>query len=274
MTDLRLSQIYIYPVKSLRGIAVNETELTDRGPQWDRRWMLVDPEGTFLSQRELSEMALLQPQLDGDQLRIADLRGGREDLKFPLEVPAGASGITVSIWQDHCEALLVGEAADAWFSEALGTPCRLVFMPDTSRRPVDPKYAKGEEVVSFADGYPYLILGEQSMLDLNNRLPEPIEIIRFRPNLVFSGGAPFAEDNWRQLLIGAAQFRGTKPCARCQIPTIDLHTGQSSKEPTRTLATFRRDGNKVLSGLNACWEPEMSGGHTVIKIGDPVRILS
>lgn len=176
----------------------------------------------------------------------------------------------VRVWQDDCEAVLVSAEADHWFSKALGTPCHLVYMPETSQRPVDPKYAKAEETVSFADGYPYLMIGQASLDDLNDRLSEPIDMIRFRPNLVFSGGTPFMEDEWENFSIGAARFRGTKPCARCQIPTIDLTTGKTSKEPTKTLATFRKQDNKILFGLNACWELDNGEGGRSIKIGDPI----
>ncbi|PHN07538.1 MOSC domain-containing protein [Flavilitoribacter nigricans] len=272
MADLQLSQIYIYPVKSLRGLSLSETKLTNRGPEWDRRWMLVTPDGQFLSQRELGVMARLQPTINGHQIRVTDLRGGREDLQFPVQPPAKSHRQKVTVWQDECEALRVSPEADRWFSEALGTPCHLVYMPDDSYRPLDPRYAKGDETVSFADGYPYLILGEASMQDLNNRLSEPIDVLRFRPNLVFSGGTPFVEDNWKNFSIGSALFRGTKPCARCQIPTIDLHTGQASREPTRTLATFRRQDRKILFGLNACWELDQPEHESMIRIGDPIKL--
>ncbi len=272
MSDLILSQIYIYPIKSLRGIEVSNIQLTDKGPKWDRRWMLVDPDGMFFSQRELGNMALLQPKIEADQMRISDLRGEGEDLLFPLQLPAGAAKKKVTVWRDECEAFLVSAEADAWFSKALDTPCHLVYMPETSRRPVDPKYAVGPETVSFADGYPYLIIGQAALDDLNERLAEPIDMIRFRPNLVFSGGIPFMEDEWKHFSIGSARFRGTKPCARCQIPTIDLKTGKIAKEPTKTLATFRRQGNKILFGLNACWEPDNGKAERLLKVGDPINI--
>lgn len=274
MSDLQLSQLYIYPVKSLRGIALSSVELTGKGPKWDRRWMLVDPGGNFLSQRELGQMVLLQPQLETDYIRIQDLRGGREDLTVNLEPGEQAERLVVRIWNDTCPAVAVSEEADRWFSEALATDCRLVFMPDDSLRPLDPQYAKPGEFVSFADGYPYLVIGEASMTALNDRLETPIDIIRFRPNFVFSGGSPFEEDEWSAFTLGSARFRGTKPCVRCQIPTIDLTTGQASKEPTRTLATFRRQGNKILFGLNACWEPGHSSEKSEIRVGDVLQPLA
>jgi hypothetical protein len=271
MSEKKLSQIFIYPIKSLGGIAVDSTVLTAKGPKWDRRWMLVDESGRFLSQRELGEMTLLHPHLEKDHLRVADSRGRRADLEIPL-APSVGPAVTVTIWNDNCTAVPVSADADRWFSEALQHPCQLVYMPDTTFRPVDPAYAQGEESVSFADGYPYLIIGEASLADLNRRLEEPVEMLRFRPNLVFSGGKAFEEDHWQNFTIGRARFRGAKPCARCQIPTIDLHTGLSSKEPTRTLATFRRDGNKVLFGMNVCWSLEHAAADSQVRVGDAIQI--
>lgn len=271
MSELILSQIFIYPIKSLRGISLQQTQLTGKGPKWDRRWMLVDADGRFLSQRERGRMALLQPYLEADHLRISDLRGGRSDLTIPFEIEEKGMRTSVLIWQDQCEAISVSKAADQWFSEALDLDCHLVYMPDDSSRPVDPKYARGKETVSFADGYPYLIIGEASMVDLNARLERPIEMIRFRPNLVFSGGTPFMEDHWKYFSIGQSRFRGTKPCARCQVPTIDLTTGESSPEPTRTLAGFRRKKNNILFGLNACWEGDREQSGRKIKVGDQLE---
>ncbi|MCB0632215.1 MAG: MOSC N-terminal beta barrel domain-containing protein [Saprospiraceae bacterium] len=271
MTEKYLSQIFIYPIKSLAGISLESTELTARGPKWDRRWMLVDENGRFLSQRELGQMALLQVQLADDHLRVEDRRGGRPDLKIPLASTAG-SEIPVTIWNDRCTAVTVSVDADRWFSEALGHSCRLVYMPEDSFRPVDPAYAAGPEFVSFADGYPYLILGEATLKHLNERLETPIEMLRFRPNLVFSGGHAFEEDEWQHFKVGQVRFRGTKPCARCQIPTIDPQTGIGAKEPTRTLATFRRKGNNIYFGMNACWSLDNSAAGRWVHLGDKILL--
>lgn len=271
MGERTLTGIYIYPVKSLGGIALESTALTAKGPQWDRRWMLVDENYRFLSQRELPQMTLLEVRLSDGQLQVADRRGGRSVLEIALEPPEGSS-VTVTIWNDQCEAVPVSALADRWFSEALGRKCQLVYMPDESFRPVDPDYSVGAESVSFADGFPYLIIGEASLTDLNERLPAPIEMLRFRPNLVFSGGEPFEEDHWQAFTVGNAHFRAAKPCARCQIPTIDLQTGVGGKEPTRTLAGFRRQGNKIMFGMNACWSLADPQNGAVIRLGDQIVV--
>lgn len=272
MQQRTLSRIFTYPIKSLGGIALETTELTAKGPEWDRRWMLIDPTGRFLSQRELGQMTLLQPRLQPDHLLVEDRRGGRQPLEIDLKPAVDVAAIKVTIWNDQCRALPVSADADRWFSEALEASCRLVYMPDDTFRPVDPNFAVGEEWVSFADGYPYLIIGEASLDDLNSRLEQPIEMGRFRPNLVFSGGRPFEEDNWQMFTIGTARFRGTKPCARCQIPTIDLQTGLSAKEPTRTLAGYRRRNNNIYFGQNVCWDLNNGPDGKHIRIGDAVQL--
>lgn len=231
--------------------------------------MLIDERGRFLSQRELPQMALLEVRLGEGHLEVEDRRGGRSVLDIGTEPPSGSS-IAVTIWGDQCEAVPVSVSADRWFSEVLGQNCRLVYMPDESFRPVDPEYSIGAESVSFADGFPYLIIGEASLGDLNQRLSEPIEMLRFRPNLVFSGGEPFEEDQWQNFTIGSAHFRAAKPCARCQIPTIDLQTGQPGKEPLRTLAGFRRQNRKIMFGMNACWSLDDKDNPKLVQLGEQV----
>lgn len=272
MSNLKLTQIHTYPIKSLRGIALESTRLTVRGPELDRRWLLIDPNGRFLTQRKCRAMALLQPVLQNGQLKIRDLRGGRSDLNLALQPDIHRERMRVTIWQDECEAVAVSDAADDWFSRALGIDCRLVYMPDDAHRPLDPNYGKTGEIVSFADGYPYLIIGEASLEALNDRLEQPVEMLRFRPNLVFSGGRAFEEDEWSNFTVNTAQFRVTKRCARCQIPTIDLTTAETSAEPTRTLAKFRRQDHQIVFGVNACWEPKGEEDDVVIKVGDPLYL--
>ena len=267
MTQKIITQLFTYPIKSLGGIALPEIKTEIRGLQYDRRWMLIDQEGVFLSQREFPKMALLRPEISSSDLWVRPLNNEQEIIEIPLAPPTPSSPIQVRIWNDFCQATLVGPKQDEWFSDFLGTSCRLVFMPDHSHRPVNPKYAHEGEQVSFADGYPYLIIGESSLADLNQRLEEPVPMNRFRPNIVFSGGLPFEEDQWTNFKIGNTSFRGIKPCARCQITTIDQGTAQVGKEPLRTLAQYRRKGNGVVFGQNACWMPKNSEAES-IKIGD------
>lgn len=261
---MKLTAIYIYPVKSLAGIALQEAMAGLRGLEHDRRWMLTDMEGVFLTQREFPEMALLQPSLENDQLVIRHRTKPLEPLSISLREADYGEERTVTVWDSVCEALHVSEDADQWFSESLGAPCQLVYMHEDSVRPTDPDYGKAEDMVSFADGYPFLIIGEAAMNQLNSKLEEPLSIVRFRPNFVFSGGAPHEEDDWKNFSIGAVQFRGVKRCGRCQIPTIDPETGIFGKEPLPALTTYRRFERKLLFGMNVCLDSSPS----MVRVGD------
>lgn len=267
---MQLSEIHIYPIKSLGGISLTQARLTDRGLEHDRRWMLVDAQGRFLSQRNHPLMARLQVVLGENGLLVHD----RSGVLYPLPIPfqaqtAAAARIPVVIWDDTCEGQLVSAEADAWFSKALGQDCRLIYMPDKSRRAVDPRRAQNGEIVSFADGYPCLIIGQASLDLLNEKLAQPLPMNRFRPNFVFTGGAPHAEDHWTRFCIGEVLFHGVKPCVRCEITTIDQETTLRGKEPLRTLATYRRAEKGVIFGQNLLHE-----GAGVVKVGDQIKVLA
>ncbi len=265
---MKLTAIYIYPIKSLAGISLQEATAETRGLEYDRRWMLTDAAGMFLTQREFPEMALLQPAIEKGHLVIQHRSKPLEPLSIPLDPASYGEPRTVTIWDDTCAALHVSEAADAWFRGALNAPCHLVYMPDNSVRPVSPDYALPGDMVSFADGYPFLIIGEPSMANLNSKLEKPLSIRRFRPNFVFSGNTPHEEDEWKSFSIGSVRFRGTKPCGRCQIPTIDQETAIQGKEPSATLAKYRRFGNKINFGMNVC----LNGAPGVVRVGEEVVV--
>ena len=256
---LRVSQLNIYPIKSLGGISLDLVRVTDRGLYLDRRWMLVDEGGTFMTQREFPKMALIRPALAADGLLL--MSALHPD---PLPVSMhGHSHVRVRVWDDICEAQYVGTAADAWFSTALGVTCRLVYMPDSSRRTVDPNYVPEGGITSFADGYPFLLIGQASLDDLNGRLEQPLPMDRFRPNIVFTGGEPFEEDRLPPFSIGGIQFRAVKPCARCVLTTIDQRTAHKGKEPLRTLVEYRAFDKKILFGQNLMHE-----GFGELAVGD------
>ncbi|RMG67817.1 MAG: MOSC domain-containing protein [Bacteroidetes bacterium] len=259
-----LTGLFVYPIKSLGGISLPRWRVGDRGLHLDRRWMLVDEAGRFLSQRELPGMARLSLSLRGDELLVQHRHEDREPLLIPSE-PETDIWLTAQIWDDQVLVQAVSPLADAWFTETLGRPCRLVYQPDTSHRPVDPRYARGQEGVSLADGYPTLIIGEASLQDLNDRLAQPVPMDRFRPNLVFSGGEAHDEDTWTSLQLGPITFYPVKPCARCQVVTTDQATGARSPEPLRTLSTYRRQAHKVLFGMNLLHE-----GDGDIAVGMPL----
>jgi len=258
---LTVSELYIYPVKSLGGISLKEATLTDRGFENDRRWMLVDERHQFLSQREVPEMALLQVSLVEDGLLIQH----KDRVDPALQIPFTTEGEScrVTVWGDSCMAQWVSRQADAWFSEMLSTPCRLVYMPDASRREVDPGYAQHREITSFSDGFPLLLIGQASLDDLNTRLSLPLPMDRFRPNIVFAGGEPYQEDVMSHFRIAGIDFFGVKRCARCVITTIDQLTAEKGKEPLRTLSDYRRSQNKIYFGQNLLFQ-----GEGKITVGD------
>jgi hypothetical protein len=262
---MQLDSIYVYPVKSLGGISLQASEVTGRGLRYDRRWMITDPAGRFMTQREIPAMALLSVELRSGDLSIGHRRKDLPPLLVPAE-PEDGRELPVAIWNDTLTALRVSTYADAWLSEALGRACTLVYMPDEARRPVDPRYARQDDLVSFADGYPFLIIGQASLDLLNSKLAEPVPMDRFRPNFVFSGAAAHAEDQFRRFRIGSVAFHGVKPCARCAIPTIDQQTAVAGKEPIRTLADYRSTGNNVLFGMNLLCE-----GPGAVQVGDRIE---
>lgn len=245
---LRISQLNIYPVKSLGGISLPSARITDRGLEYDRRWMLIDPHGVQITQREVPPMALLQPAITPSGLSITH-RLTQATIEIPFE-PLTSDYAEVQCWDDTVRAQFVSPAADDWFSAALNIPCRLVFMPEETLRPTDLKYTEPGYYTSFADAYPFLLIGEASLEELNSRLDNPLPMNRFRPNIVFSGGTPFQEDQLHDFHIGAIRFSGVKLCARCIMTTIDQTTAIKGKEPLRTLAGYRAKGNKILFGQN------------------------
>ena len=266
--EITLGGLYIYPIKSLKGIALDEAGIERRGLAYDRRWMLVDQENIFITQRERPRMATITLELEAEGLRAR--AEGMEDLLIPYETenPARAS---VRVWRSTCEAAFVSDRADEWFSRFLEAPCRLVYMPDETRREVNPEYSVNHDIVSFADGYPFKMIGEASLDDLNGRLREPLPVNRFRPNFVLKGTAAFAEDEWEKILIGDTLFHLVKPCERCQITTIDQDRGvRTGQEPLRTLATYRTTDNKVLFGQYLI--ADVAGGR--LRVGDAVKIVA
>lgn len=244
-----ISGLFIYPIKSLGGIELDTVLVTDRGLQYDRRWMLVDANGRFLTQREHPVMALLQVSLKAGQLQVVHKLHPEESIQIPLELSNGTE-LSVTVWDDTVKALLVDEDLDHWFSRQLGMNCRLVYMPDSSHREVDPRYANQHEITSFSDAYPMLLIGQASMDDLNTRLSSPVPMNRFRPNIVVEGWGPYEEDNIGSFQAGAVKFTAVKPCARCVLTTINQDTGEKGKDPLKTLASYRTQNNKVLFGQN------------------------
>ncbi len=264
---MTLSEIWVYPVKSLGGIRLTKALTEERGLQYDRRWMIIDEENVFITQRAHLKMALIDVALLDDGLKIF-LRADPADFVLVPYEPVTALPVTVQVWDDATEALTVSDEADAWLSRQLDMKLRLVAMPDSTERKADPRYARHNENVSFADGFPYLVISQASLDDLNGRLAEPIEMRRFRPNFVISGTEPFAEDQWKHITIGDLRFEVVKPCARCVLTTINPETAEKGAEPLKTLATYRRNGNKILFGQNVTVRD-----FGELKVGDRITVL-
>jgi uncharacterized protein YcbX len=246
---VRVVELFVYPIKSARGIAVPSAALERRGFALDRRWMLVDEKGSFLTQRALPRMALLEVSIGEDHLAV------RAPAMGEIAVPLASDGAVerrtrVTVWDDTCDAILAPDDVSCWFTQALGVPCRLVHMPDDSLRQADPDFSTPQDLVGFADGFPLLLTSVSSLEDLNARLERPVPMNRFRPNVVVSGGAPFEEDVWTRVEACGVTFRVAKPCARCAITTVDQQTAETGKEPLRTLATFRAANGGVMFGQN------------------------
>ena len=265
---MHLSEINIYPVKSLAGIRLDSALVEDRGLQFDRKWMLVDEKRQFITQREVPAMALVKIAVDDDGL-TASVNGDR--IRVTNDHVSGETA-TVKIWSSSVKGVLYPKEVDEWFSDAIGSSCRLVLMPETTKRIVSPDYAvrRFVDTVSFADGYPFLLIGEASLADLNSRLEEPVPMNRFRPNFVVSGSEPFEEDTWKRIRIGSTEFHIVKPCARCVLTTVDQVTGiKNGKEPLKTLSSYRNRNGNVLFGQILI--AESTGG--TIRMGDAVEVL-
>lgn len=268
---LQLSEIWIYPVKSLGGIALKEAKVTHRGLENDRRWMLVDEHGIFITQRECPELALFQTEIDADFLKITHKGNQSETLKISLadEDSKPKNKVSVMVWEDEVEVNEVSIAVNDWFTEKLGFVAKLLYMPEESQRKVDPNYAVNvANITSFSDGFPYLIIGQASLNDLNSRLEIPLSMKRFRPNFVFTGGEAYEEETWYKFTIGSLDFYGVKPSGRCVITTVNPEAGKfAGKEPLYTLSKYRKVDNKVLFGQNVIAK-ELGN----IAVGDLIRI--
>ena len=265
--DLRLSEIWIYPVKSLGGITLPKAKVRGKGLEYDRRWMLIDSEGVAMTQRAYNQMALFRVSVHNGRLQIAKMHKGSiaGTVTFDPETPPEGSTIRAQVWDDEVEVAEVRRDLSEWFSDHLAVACKLVTFPEDNPRQVDARYSVNGEHLALADAYPFLIIGQSSLDELNSRLKEPVPMNRFRPNFVFTGGLPFQEDDWKNLNIGNLRFSAVKKCDRCILTTIDQETGQKGIEPLRTLSNYRKIGNKVFFGQNLVGLEE-----GIVSVGDPI----
>ena len=239
-------------------------EFDDLGPRFDRRWMVVRPDGHFASQRDTPRLATIHPRLQGDAVRL------RADAMRTLTLPIARLGdrLRVRIHGSGAQARTVSAAADAWISSVLGSEHRLVFVREEDARATDPAYAAGHRV-GFADGYPALLVSEASVEELALRAGRAIPVERFRPNIVVNGAHPHDEDRWRRFAAGDLAFNGVKLCARCKVTTTDQETGarDPDREPLRTLALYRRIESLVYFGINV-----VHRGRGWIAVGDRIEV--
>lgn len=269
---MQLTEIRRYPVKSCRGESVAEAVVEPWGLAGDRRWMLVDPDGTAITAREVNALVLVRPKLTPAGLRIR--AEGRDDLE--VAEPSGAR-VPVTLFGSSIEATPAADDAHAWLSALLGRDTRLVWLDDPTRRATSPDFSVAGDRVSFADGFPLLVTTEESLAALNDDLmartqgaQEPVAMTRFRPNVVVAGAAAWAEDDWRRIRIGDAVFRAVKGCARCVLTTVDPDTAERGHEPVATLARIRRWDSATWFGVNLV--PDEAGA--TIRVGDPVEVLA
>lgn len=245
-----LSAIYIYPIKSFPGLSLEKAMIEDEGIQYDRRWMLVDAHGMAITQRKNPELASFKMSQESNGFLVISPDG--KSILIPFDA-LSESSMEVQVWDDKMVAAMVGESFDAFFTECLGFQTHLVKVTHEMNRVVDSAYNQGNDVVSFADGFPHLLISEESLEDLNSRLEKPVSMSRFRPNLVVKGaGDGFAEDTWKKMLIGKVSFLIMKPCARCIMTTVDPATSVKdiNGEPLKTLSKYRKKDGKVFFGQN------------------------
>jgi uncharacterized protein YcbX len=303
--NIQISSLNVFPIKSCAGTAVNSATATDHGFTFDRTWLIVDEHNNFLTQRELPRMALIKPRifsrrtgknlLDTDEIETwkapAQIACASPDFDLaianhpyqqfvmsleapdmePYSAPFNPYGdrLNVVVWGDTCEAIDEGDEAALWLSRFLEKRCRLVRFADNSVRKVDPTYAVNENnTVNFADGFPFLLISEASLADLNSRLDNAVPMNRFRPNIVVSGCDAFAEDTWKKIRIDSVEFDLVKPCSRCVITTNDQSTGAFTDQPLRMLSTFRLQNKKIMFGQNM-----IASGPGSIRLATKLEIL-
>ncbi len=267
---IKISQLNIYPVKSCAQVSLAAADVDAFGLHMDRRWMVVDEKGHFVTQRQLPRMCLIKPELNSNGVELS--APGMQACK--ADISTFSKNKTVTVWMDQCQALDCGNEAANWLSTFLETKCRLVYFPENEVRQVDLNYAKKGDKTAFSDGFPFLLISEASLEDLNKRIQandntQPaIEMRRFRPNIVVSGCDAYAEDNWKQIQIADTLFRIVKPCSRCVIPSIDPDTAIRGSEPLQTLKAYRKTGKKIFFGQNVIAEKMTS-----LEVGMSVKII-
>ncbi len=245
---IQLSNLIYYPIKACRGFEIAESNVERMGLEDDRRMMVVTPEGEFLTQREYPKLALITPTLKNESVTLS----APDFDSIHFNVRKTGDVWPVNIWRAKgVHAIDQGDESAQWLSDWLGTSVRLVHIADGFKRTLNPDFAiNADDHTGFADGYPILIISEESLLDLNSKLDAPLPMNRFRPNIVVKGCDAFTEDTWKRIKIGDIEMALVKPCPRCVVTTIDKETLEKSKEPLKVLNTYRKQGDGVMFGMN------------------------
>ncbi len=262
-----LSALHIFPVKSCAPLPLESAMVEPRGVRHDRRWILTDETGKFLTGRQHPRLTLLRVVPDGEAIVIA--AEGMPRLR--LVPPATHTRFDVTVWANTIAALSAGFTADAWISLFLGMPARFAYMDDACTRPVTREYSREGDEVSFADAFPLLIISTAALDALNAKLATPVPMLRFRPNLVVANTEPHAEDGWKRMRIGGVEFDLVKPCSRCVFTTVDFEKGEFDPDgqPLKTLITYRRGERGVTFGQNV-----IPRGVGTLRVGDEVEVLA
>ena len=241
-----VKELYIYPVKSLAGISVQSAKAEEMGFENDRRWMLIDEENQLITQREHPELSQFYPQIKGDEMEILHNDSVHKFLiGESLDEP-----IFSKVWDDESKVVEVNKATSRWFSKELGFGCKLVKIINKGDRKHNSSRLNQTLDVSLADAYPYLLIGSESLDQLNEKLKEKITMQRFRPNIVISTVVAHEEDFFDTFQIGNLKFKNAKPCGRCVMVNNNPQTASVSKEPLKTLSTYRTSNNNVYFGTN------------------------
>jgi len=266
MSRFYVSGLYIYPVKSMKGYSIDSMLIDERGPANDRRWMLVKENGAFVTQREHPQMCKIKATLQSDGTLLLS---APDMTVISVALPNNsAPTYPVTVWNDTVEAQDAGDTVAQWLSQFLEVKVRLVYMPETTKRLVDTDFAQKQEIVSFSDAFPFLLISDASIDNFNTCLEQPITSERFRPNIMISGSGAFDEDRWSHIKIGDIEFTVAKSCARCVMPSIDPETAIKQPEVSRALAKTRRRDGAVFFGQNLLHHSE-----GCIHVNDPVIII-
>ena len=266
---MKISELHIYPVKSLGGISLQEARLTSKGLMYDRNWMLLDENGVFMTQRKFPKMALIQTKIENGDLIFSHKKTG-SSASIPILTKYGVT-LRSKVWSNSCEVQKVDSIGE-WFSEIFGFRCTLVFFPEKNIRTKETENGIVQNLTSLSDKSPVLITNTASLEELNGRLENKIPMNRFRSNIIFTGEKAYEEDNWQSVKIGETEFKTVEICGRCKLINVDHLTGEPTGQPLETLSTYRKMGREIKFGMRMSCEVNIDV-QPIIKIGDEIKVF-